>query len=106
MNGFSEALANHGAWEYHLASQKISWSPAMYRIHGVTPAEFEPTLESVRELTHPDDRDTYARMLEEAIADQAPFASQHRIRRVDGGERIVRVRGGYIETEEDRKSVV
>ena len=100
MKGFSEALANHGAWEHEVASQKIRWSPAMYRIHGVTAAEFEPTPASVTELIHPDDRATYREILDEAIADKNPFAYQHRIKRLDGTERIVLVRGGYIDEDD------
>ena len=100
MKGFSEALANHGAWEYELASQKIRWSPAMYRIHGVTAAEFEPTATSVRELIHPDDRETFRKIIGEAITEKAPFAYQHRIKRLDGTERIVLVRGGYMDQDD------
>ena len=97
MEGFIESISNHGGWEYELDTHAVRWSSALYRIHGVSPEEFEPTRDSVRALIHPDDREQYARIVADAIEAKAPFAYQHRIEVPGDGERILLVRGSYLE---------
>jgi diguanylate cyclase (GGDEF)-like protein/PAS domain S-box-containing protein len=96
MEGFSEPISNHGAWEYELDTERVRWSRALYRIHGVTPEEFHPTTDSITAVIHPDDRDDFGRIVADAVAARAPFAYQHRIILPGGGERVVLVRGGYL----------
>ena len=97
MEGFSEPISNHGSWEYELETERVRWSPALYRIHGVNPAEFRPTRDSIAALIHPDDREDYGRIVADAIEARAPFAYQHRIVLPGGGESIVLVRGAYLD---------
>jgi diguanylate cyclase (GGDEF)-like protein/PAS domain S-box-containing protein len=96
MSGFSEPLANHGAWEYDLDTGAIVWSDGVYRIHGVTPGEFVPTREIVKDLIHPDDLEEYRLSVNDAVRRGAPFTVQHRIVRPDGAVRTVIVRGAHM----------
>jgi diguanylate cyclase (GGDEF)-like protein len=97
MNGFSEPVSNHGAWEYLLDEGTVLWAPALYRIYDVSPEEFEPSSETIAQLIQPEDRDDFARIVADAIAAKAPFAYQHRILLPTGGERVVLTRGAYLE---------
>jgi diguanylate cyclase (GGDEF)-like protein/PAS domain S-box-containing protein len=97
MEGFSEPISNHGSWEYELEGNVVRWSRALFRIHGVSPEEFDPGRESVRALIHPDDLEAYARIVRDAVDAKAPFACQHRVVLPGGGERVVLVRGSYLE---------
>jgi diguanylate cyclase (GGDEF)-like protein/PAS domain S-box-containing protein len=97
MREFTEPQADHGAWEYEPTTQKTRWSNALYEIHGVERENFEPTIENVRPLVHPDDRDTYTGIVRDAIETRTPFACQHRIVRPDGDTRIVIIRGSFVE---------
>ncbi len=45
-----------GSWEVDLATGNIEWDDGPYRIFGVDPAGFRPTVERVEALMHPDDR--------------------------------------------------
>jgi PAS domain S-box-containing protein len=45
-----------GSWEVDLATGKIEWDDGPYRIFGVDPASFQPTIERVEAMMHPDDR--------------------------------------------------
>jgi PAS domain S-box-containing protein len=45
-----------GAWEVDLATGKIEWDEGPYRIFGVDPATFDPTVERIEAMMHPDDR--------------------------------------------------
>jgi two-component sensor histidine kinase/DNA-binding response OmpR family regulator len=46
-----------GSWEVDLESGRIEWDEGPYRIFAVDPANFEPTVERVEALIHPDDRE-------------------------------------------------
>jgi PAS domain S-box-containing protein len=46
-----------GSWEVDVASGQIEWDDGPYRIFGVHPATFEPTIERIDAMMHPDDRD-------------------------------------------------
>jgi hypothetical protein len=98
MERFSEDLAEHGGWEFDLATRAPAWSDGVFRIHGVRPGEFRPSMEAVRELIHPDDLAAYRQAFRNAVASRAPFIVQHRIVRPDGTVRTVIVRGAYSRT--------
>jgi PAS domain S-box-containing protein len=45
-----------GSWEVDLATGNIEWDEGPYRIFGVNPATFQPTVERIEAMMHPDDR--------------------------------------------------
>ena len=97
MREFAEPQHDHGAWEYELDTHRARWSNALYEIHGVERETFDPTVENVSTLVHPDDRETYLAIVRDAIATRTPFASQHRIVRPDGDTRVVTIRASFVE---------
>jgi diguanylate cyclase (GGDEF)-like protein len=101
MREFTEPQHDHGAWEYEPDTHRTRWSTALYEIHGVERESFDPTVESVSTLVHPDDRETYIAIVRDAIATRTPFACQHRIVRPDGDTRVVIIRGSFVEGFED-----
>lgn len=46
-----------GSWEADLATGRIEWDDGPYRIFDVDPATFQPTIEQVEAMMHPDDRE-------------------------------------------------
>ena len=51
----AQAIAHIGSWHYVLAGQ-LTWSDELYRIYGVSPETFTPSVETLIKLIHPDDR--------------------------------------------------
>jgi PAS domain S-box-containing protein len=45
-----------GSWEVDLATGHIEWDEGPYRIFGVDSATFQPTVERIEAMMHPDDR--------------------------------------------------
>lgn len=45
-----------GSWEVDLTTGHIEWDEGPYRIFGVDPATFQPTVERIEAMMHPDDR--------------------------------------------------
>jgi PAS domain S-box-containing protein len=76
-------VANLGAWQIHLADQRLEWSPEIFAQFRLAPAEFEPTVEGSLALIHPDDLGLVRRKLAEA-AEGAEPDFDFRIIRGDG----------------------
>jgi len=51
----SQRLGHVGSWLYDMKGP-IAWSAELYRLYGVSPDTFIPTVESLLKLIHPDDR--------------------------------------------------
>ena len=49
-----------GSWEVDLATGHLEWDDGPYRIFGVDPAHFEPTVARIEAMMHPDDREKNA----------------------------------------------
>jgi PAS domain S-box-containing protein len=50
------SAGNMGSWEVDVATGHIEWDEGPYRIFGVDPASFDPTVQRVEAMMHPDDR--------------------------------------------------
>jgi len=72
-----------GSWEVDLATGRIEWDDGPYRIFGVDPASFVPTVERVEAMMHPDDREKSA-LASILASSQARFQTEFRIVRPSG----------------------
>ena len=96
MKGFADPTANHGAFEHVISSGRTTWSAGMFGMHGVAPGEFEPSVENVTELVHPEDLASWRHAVRGSISSGAPFSVQHRIVRPDGEVRMLMVKGAHV----------
>jgi PAS domain S-box-containing protein len=72
-----------GSWEVDLVTGHIEWDDGPYRIFGVDPAHFEPTVARIEAMIHPDDREknTLAAIVD---AGESRFQVEFRIVRPSG----------------------
>ena len=91
----AQRIAGLGSWENDLATGATIWSDEMYRLFGVEPAAFVPTLETFLPLVHPTDRD---RVRQWITAGTPGEILTHRLVRPDGEERTVQ---GQFEVMDD-----
>ncbi len=89
----AEQMAHVGHWHLDVASGRVRWSDEVYRIHGRDPADFQPILEDGIDAYHPDDRDSVAAMVAEAVERRGSFEFTKRLLRPDGEVRHVQSRG-------------
>lgn len=87
----SEALAGLGHWRYDLVDKSLSWSDQVYRIHGMQPGAFTPSLATMGPLYHPADRDEGRRMIERAVTTGEGYDTRLRLV-LNGEERVSRSR--------------
>ncbi len=52
----AERIAKIGNWSLKLDPPGMYWSPECYRIHGLDPARFKPTMQQMAYLMHPEDK--------------------------------------------------
>jgi two-component system sensor histidine kinase UhpB len=98
----AQGLAGLGCWEWDPTSGRVSWSEELYRIYGVEPRGFQPSLEAYLEHVHPEDRQRTGAAVARALADGQGFTHEERIRRADGAERTLRTHGEALRDESGR----
>lgn len=90
----AQRIARLGDWVREADTGKVSWSEEVYRIFGVDPLDFRPSLESIYAMVHPEDR-ARCRALDEAALrgeNGGRTDHEHRIVRPDGRVRWVHER--------------
>src|ERR1700756_3776756 len=85
----AQRVANLGYWVWDLQTNQLIWSDETYRIFGLSPQEGLINLDKVREMIHPDDRETVFRTAEEAARSGARADCEHRLFRPNGEMRVV-----------------
>ena len=111
-------LSGMGYWRVDLVDGSLFWSDQIYVIHGVTPDQYVPELESALSFYHPDDRERVRAFVADAIEQGKSYTFEARIVRPDGAIRSVRaiaqtdegvsnnvrsVFGVFIDVTEDRR---
>lgn len=89
----TQRMAHVGHWEWNLSDNTWVCSNALYRICGLDPDHHALTFERYLDAIHPDDRDAFEAKCHAALAADASFVMEKRIRRPDGSERILVCRG-------------
>lgn len=85
----AEAVAHLGHYEIDVDQGTAIWSDETFRIFGIDPSTGEPTLETYRELIHPEDQEKVYQLFEECIQSGQSFDLEYRIRTPEGGIRHV-----------------
>ncbi len=103
----AQEIGNVGHWEYDLRENIITWSDQIYRIHGISRANFTPTVEKIMSFFHPEDREQVMKKFNEAIQEQKDFFSEHRLLTPSGKIKYVieRARTSYNEEGKPVKSI-
>lgn len=79
-----------GIWEWDIPSSGVYWSEESYAVMGITPDQFNGTLDDFRHLVHPDDREVLWQKVSASFAKNGPtFDHEFRIVRHDGNIRWV-----------------
>jgi PAS domain S-box-containing protein len=79
-----------GHWNINFDTKEIFWSKEIYSIHGVTPEEYTPELESAISFYHPDDIPKVNEYVNNALASEKGWNFTLRLVMSDGEIKIVR----------------
>src|SRR5690606_21931013 len=78
------AAGKVGVWDWNLADDTVTWSDAIYDMHGLERDRFDGTGRAFAALIHPDDRAAMEQALRRAIDEGAPYELEYRVVRPDG----------------------
>jgi len=101
----SQRLGHIGSFLYDMTGP-IQWSDELYRLYGVSPETFTPTLESLLGLMHPDDRTLMQDWTAACKAGEKPDPLVSRIHMPDGTVRFIKGWGDVVHDEENRVSYI
>lgn len=98
----AQRLTHLGSWDVDFSTGKSIWSDEFYRILGVSPQSFEPTISNFLKLVHPDDLDKLQQWINKSHSGDNPGVMEHRIIRPDGSVRFMHSIGQIIFTEQGK----
>ena len=84
-----QRISHSGSWAWNVRTKEIFWSLEHFRICGVDPKTFNLTLETARELIHPEDRVSANEAFDMAVREGMDFERDFRFVRPDGTIRYV-----------------
>ena len=88
-----QEVAHIGVWEWEVDHGRVTWSPELYRIYGLSPQEYAPTFEGYLQKVHPRDRERVRAAVQHAFVAQSSFAHDEQILRPDGSIRCLHTWG-------------
>ena len=83
----AQRIAEVGWWEYDVAVDRLVWSPELFRIFGIAPADFGGHAGDFVERVHPDDRERMQAHVQGVLQGRALPPATYRILRPDGSVR-------------------
>lgn len=95
----AERVAQMGSWEWDIADDRLTWSDGLFYIYGLTPAEFDPSLQGSQQRLYPDDRARVRETIQHAVGQRSSFTVEYRALRADGRLRTLRSRGEVVVDE-------
>ena len=90
----SQRVGRLGGWEYDVPSGRVTWTEETYRLHGVTPEEYDPSEpEHDIQFFAPGDREILAELFGRAVAEGEPYDVELQLEPATGGRIWVHVVG-------------
>ncbi|MEK7801718.1 MAG: PAS domain-containing protein [Pseudomonadota bacterium] len=89
----AQSIGHMGHWTWRMGEENLEFSPEIYRIFGVKPEQFIPTIDSVNSVMHRRDRGRMAQAFQRAMIDRKNYVMEFRIIRPDGEERYIELQG-------------
>ncbi len=92
--GLAEAqrIAHVGSWELDLLTDELDWSPEIYRIFEIDPAQCPASYDAFLAMVHSDDRAVVDRHYRESVRARHPYEIVHRLLMADGRVKFVHER--------------
>jgi PAS domain S-box-containing protein len=102
----TENFAHIGSWEWHVASDTVTWSDELFRIFQLNPAEGAPTYAEHPNYYYPDDIERLKVAVDACISYGTPYELELRAIRNDGKTRILLTTGSAEMGPGNRASVL
>ena len=71
--------ADLGTWDWDIVDDRVVWTDAVYRLHGVAPGAFAGSVGAFARIVHEDDRARVQQEIEQALAGGGPYEVEFRV---------------------------
>ncbi len=75
----AQRAAGAGLWDWDMTTQRLEWSPELFRLFGLDPDRDEANFDTWERILHPEDREEAGSRLRAAIRDHARLENEYRI---------------------------
>jgi PAS domain S-box-containing protein len=89
----SQSMARIGSWHLDLETEVMVWTDELYRMYGMFPGTVPPPYTELGRLFIPEDRERLSECLDRAISEGAPYELELRVKKEDGADGWMWVRG-------------
>lgn len=89
----AQSIGHMGHWMWRIGDETLEFSSEIYRIFGVTPAEFTPTFDNINAMMHRRDRGRIAQSFQRAMIERKTYEMEFRIMRPTGEARFITLQG-------------
>jgi PAS domain S-box-containing protein len=100
-----QRLAHMGSWAFD-PNGFYYWSPELFRMHGLDPANRPPGVQEYLDRVHPHDRESMADLIKGVLAKASNFDATKRIVRPNGEVRYIRCVGAPVVENQSLKKYV
>jgi len=69
----AERISNSGHWRYDIQEELMTWSPEVFRMHGVSSNDFSPTFDNLLDYVVTKDRPQLRTLIQKALEHYEPF---------------------------------
>ena len=98
----AQKLAHVGSWHWDLQTNKVDWSPEIYRITGLEPDTYDGSPDVFLEIVHPDDKEAFTEVMNKTLGRGETTPLEYRVVRPDGSVRTVSATGTLVLDAEGR----
>jgi PAS domain S-box-containing protein len=99
----AQHIAHIGNWEWNIQTGEVCWSDELFRIYGLDPQAFTPTIDSFTPYIHPDDKEFVNETIQQVMSKGNPVNFDFRIIATDGTVRVLNTIGKIVEFYNDGK---
>lgn len=92
----AQSIAHIGSWHYDFVTDQTNWTDELYRVYGVSPETFMPSVETLCSLIHPDDQSIMQAWIEACSSGKMPQALEFRCVWPDGTIRYIEGHGELV----------
>jgi PAS domain S-box-containing protein len=94
----AQQSAGAGIWEWDIRTDKLNWSPELFRLFGLDPKE-QPSFNLWQGIIHPHDYEQAQKRIEQAIKNQTALDNEYRILLSSGQVRWINALGSTVYDE-------
>ena len=98
----AQRLAQVGSWQWDLQTNKVQWSPEIYRITGLDPENYDGSPDLFLDIVHHEDKEAFTQVMNKTRSQGGTTPLEYRVVRPDGSVRTVFATGTLVLDAEGR----